>query len=70
MDLFDYMAESRKEQESPLAARMLPRTLDEVVGQEEIIAAFIKSMCGSDPERCRYEDPSLGGNPERPWERK
>ena len=37
MDLFDYMAESRKEQESPLAARMRPRTLDEVVGQEEII---------------------------------
>ena len=37
MDLFDYMAESQKEKESPLAARMRPQTLDEVVGQEEII---------------------------------
>ena len=36
MDLFDYMAESRKEKESPLAARMRPQTLDEVVGQENI----------------------------------
>ncbi len=37
MDLFEYMAESKKEKESPLAARMRPQTLDEVVGQEEII---------------------------------
>ncbi len=37
VDLFDYMAESRKEKESPLAARMRPQTLDEVVGQEEIV---------------------------------
>ncbi len=37
MDLFDYMAENRKEKEAPLAARMRPQTLDEVVGQEEII---------------------------------
>ena len=37
MDLFDYIAENRKEQEAPLAARMRPRTLDEIVGQEEII---------------------------------
>ncbi|MCR5108931.1 MAG: replication-associated recombination protein A [Lachnospiraceae bacterium] len=36
MDLFDYMAESRKDNEAPLAARMRPKTLDEVVGQEEI----------------------------------
>ncbi len=36
MDLFDYMAESRKKNDAPLAARMRPRTLDEVVGQEEI----------------------------------
>ncbi len=37
MDLFDYMAEKNKETESPLAARLRPRTLDEVVGQQHII---------------------------------
>ena len=37
MDLFEYMAESQKEKEAPLAARMRPQTLEEVVGQEEII---------------------------------
>ncbi|WP_029232476.1 replication-associated recombination protein A [Butyrivibrio sp. VCB2006] len=38
MDLFEYMRENNKEKESPLAARMRPRTLDEVVGQKHIIA--------------------------------
>ncbi|MBP5291613.1 MAG: replication-associated recombination protein A [Lachnospiraceae bacterium] len=38
MDLFQYMRENNKEKESPLAARMRPRTLDEVVGQQHIIA--------------------------------
>ena len=37
MDLFDYMSEKKKENESPLALRMRPRTLDEVVGQKHII---------------------------------
>ena len=37
MDLFDYMASAKKEKESPLAARLRPRTLDEVVGQRHII---------------------------------
>lgn len=37
MDLFDYMREKNMEQESPLASRMRPTTLDEVVGQEHII---------------------------------
>ena len=37
MDLFDYMRSSNMEKESPLAARMRPRTLEEVVGQEHII---------------------------------
>ena len=36
MDLFEYAAEGRKEKEAPLAARMRPQTLDEVVGQEDI----------------------------------
>ncbi len=37
MDLFDYMRETAKETESPLASRLRPRTLDEVVGQQHII---------------------------------
>ena len=37
MDLFEYMRESRMEKESPLASRLRPRTLDEVVGQQHII---------------------------------
>ncbi len=37
MDLFEYMRSSDMEKESPLAARMRPRTLEEVVGQEHII---------------------------------
>lgn len=37
MDLFDYMREQTKEETSPLASRMRPRTLDEVVGQEHIV---------------------------------
>ena len=37
MDLFEYMGQSAKEKEAPLAARMRPRTIDEVVGQEHIL---------------------------------
>ena len=37
MNIFDYMEENYKEKESPLAVRMRPRTLDEIVGQEDII---------------------------------
>lgn len=37
MDLFDYMRQQTQETEAPLAARIRPRTLDEVVGQEHII---------------------------------
>lgn len=37
MDLFDYVRETNKEKESPLAARLRPTTLDEVVGQQHII---------------------------------
>jgi putative ATPase len=38
MDLFDHAMQERMDHEAPLAARMRPRTLDEVVGQEDIIA--------------------------------
>ena len=37
MDLFDYMRETNKEKEAPLASRMRPASLDEVVGQQHII---------------------------------
>lgn len=37
MDLFDYMREQNREKESPLASRLRPTTLEEVVGQQHII---------------------------------
>lgn len=37
MNIFDYMAEQREKEESPLASRMRPQTLDEVVGQQHLI---------------------------------
>lgn len=37
MDLFDYMRETTQKSESPLASRMRPERLDEVVGQQHII---------------------------------
>lgn len=37
MDLFDYMRNTNMEKESPLAARIRPATLEEVVGQQHII---------------------------------
>ena len=37
MDLFEYAKSKTLDQESPLASRLRPRTLDEVVGQQHII---------------------------------
>ena len=37
MDLFDYMGQKQKDKESPLASRMRPTSLDEVVGQKHIL---------------------------------
>ncbi len=37
MDLFEYMRNTNMEKESPLAARLRPKTLEEVVGQQHII---------------------------------
>ena len=37
MDLFDYMRKQNMQNESPLANRMRPKTLEEVVGQQHII---------------------------------
>ena len=36
MDLFDYMREHNKETSGPLASRMRPTTLDEVVGKRNM----------------------------------
>ena len=40
-DLFGYMSGLKKEKEAPLAARMRPETLDEVVGQQQIGRAHV-----------------------------
>ena len=37
MDLFEYMREDTMKKEAPLAARLRPKTLDEVVGQQHIL---------------------------------
>ncbi|HEY59809.1 MAG TPA: AAA family ATPase [Anaerolineae bacterium] len=37
MDLFEHAMQERLQKEAPLAARMRPRTLEEFVGQEEIV---------------------------------
>ncbi len=37
MDLMDYMSEQNKKREAPLAARLRPSTLEEVVGQQHIL---------------------------------
>ena len=38
MDLFDYMKETTLENESPLASRMRPTTLEEVLGRNILSA--------------------------------
>ncbi|GAB4534151.1 MAG: AAA family ATPase [Anaerolineales bacterium] len=38
MDLFDHAVQNDLQREAPLAARMRPRTLDEYIGQEHILA--------------------------------
>lgn len=37
MDIFEYMSQKNKDKEAPLAARMRPKTLEEIVGQQHII---------------------------------
>ena len=37
MDLFDYVREQKSDKESPLASRLRPTCLEEVVGQQHII---------------------------------
>ena len=37
MDLFDFINEDKGDKEAPLARRMRPESLDEIVGQEHIL---------------------------------
>ncbi|MBO4784654.1 MAG: replication-associated recombination protein A, partial [Lachnospiraceae bacterium] len=37
MDIFEFAKEQKLKKEAPLAVKMRPRTLDEVVGQEDIL---------------------------------
>ena len=37
MDLFEYARQKNMDQEAPLASRLRPTTLEEVVGQQHII---------------------------------
>jgi putative ATPase len=39
MDLFDHSLEDRLKKEAPLAARMRPRSLDEIIGQDHIVGS-------------------------------
>ena len=38
MDIFDYMRQEEQKKEAPLASRLRPKTLDQFVGQEHILA--------------------------------
>ena len=49
MDLFDYMRSNTMEKEAPLASRLRPRTLEEVVGQQEIIGE--RASCFTVPSK-------------------
>ena len=38
MDLFDLMSEMNKDDDSPLASRLRPKTLEDIVGQKHILS--------------------------------
>ena len=53
MDLFEYVREKNLEKEAPLASRLRPTTLEEVVGQQHIIGKdklFIPGYQGGQTE--------------------
>ena len=59
MDLFDYMREQKGHKESPLASRLRPTTLEEVVGQQHIIGKDKMLYRGYFPEQSyQYCEPS------------
>ncbi len=70
MDLFDYMRENSMEKESPLASRLRPRTLDEVVGQQHIVGRdkLLYRAIQAD-KRGRSYSTDLREPERRPWPR-
>ena len=56
MDLFDYMREQNKETSGPLASRMRPTTLDEVIVRLKPISSAPSSFTGHRvPERLLWQ---------------
>ena len=51
MDIFEYMREQNMQNESPLASRLRPNTLEEVVGQQHIIAETVEGSSKVPPSR-------------------
>lgn len=64
MDLFSYHNEADIQAKAPLAVRMRPRTLDEFIGQQEIVGAgtFLRRMIESDrvPSLILFGPPGTG----------
>jgi hypothetical protein len=66
MDLFEHAMNERLKDEAPLAARMRPQSLDEIVGQEHIVGPgkllrrAIQAVCeGRDPgDLTTMDDPA------------
>ena len=54
MDLFEYMRQEQQQTESPLAARIRPTTLDEVVGQEHILGTGAKQRRAIQADKLGY----------------
>ncbi len=64
MDLFTYANQSETEKMAPLAVRMRPRTLDEFIGQDEVVGkgAFLRRMVDADnmPSVILFGPPGTG----------
>ena len=64
MDLFDFVADNKPRQTSPLAVRMRPVTLDDFAGQQEVIGPgkFLRRMIESDnvPSLIFFGPPGTG----------
>lgn len=64
MDLFSYANEQAAQKAAPLAARMRPRTLDDFIGQEEVIGKgkFLRRMIEADnvPSIILFGPPGTG----------
>lgn len=64
MDLFSYSNQEENNQTAPLAVRMRPRTLDEFIGQNDIIGKnkFLRNMIDSDnlPSIILFGPPGTG----------